>query len=326
MNRAKRIFKLRSWLFSSKVYVFFWCLIIATLFWFLLALNNRYTAEITVPVVYMNMPNGTFLDEKLPKEIVAEISGSGYQLFSYFISPEKANIKLDLRKAGMSPVGANKRAFLTTSTGIDFFNKEHSDILLLRIKPDTIYFNFPDRAFKSVPIHLNALLDFEKQFDLVGNIELNPDSVQISGPKLMLDTIGKIETELLILKNLINKGTYSVNLKPINSNINYIPAMISATVNVEKFTESILEVPVYAEHLLSKDSIQLIPNRVKLKFLVSLSNFSKVKANQFKVSANIDDLKNININKLKLSLTMSPKMVKNVKIEPEYIDFIIRKK
>ncbi len=326
MKRAKRTTKIRTWLFSSKVYVFSWCLIISSLFWFLLALNNRYSTSIRVPVNYINMPNDPFLLEKLPKEIEAEISGTGYQLFSYYLTPEKASIKLDLRKAGMGPLNSKNRAFLPTYSGIDFFNREHIDITLLRLKPDTIFFNFPDRAFKNVPIHLNALFDFEKQFNLIEEISLMPDSVQISGPKASLDSINQVETEMLILKNLMSSGSYSVNLKSLGGELSCVPSMVSVKLNIGKFTECEVEVPVYVNHLLSKDSLQIMPSNVKLRFLVSLSNFSRVNPSLFKVYADADDLKNKKINKLKLNILTSPDFVKNIKIEPEYIDYLILKK
>jgi len=326
MKRAKRTTKIRTWLFSSKVYVFAWCLVISSLFWFLLALNNRYSTVIKVPVTYINMPNDEFLLEKLPKEIEAEISGTGYQLLSYYLSPEKANIKLDLRKAGMGPLNSKKRAFLTTNSGIDFFNREHIDITLLRIKPDTLFFNFPERAFKNVPIHLNALFDFEKQFNLVEEVTLLPDSAQISGPLAALDSINQVETEIIILKNLMSSGSYSVKIKSIGGEVNCAPSLVTLKLNIEKFTEGIVEVPIYVNHLLSKDSMQIMPANVKIKYLVALSNYTKVSASQFKVYADAADLKNKNINKLKLNILTFPDFVKNVKIEPEYIDYIILKK
>jgi hypothetical protein len=326
MKRAKRTIKIRTWLLSSRVYVFAWCLIISSLFWFLLALNNRYSAVIKVPVTYLNMSEDRFLIEKLPKEIEAEISGTGYQLFSYYISPEKAIVKLDLRKAGLGPLNAEKRAFLTTNSGIDFFNREHTDITLLRLKPDTLYFNFPDRAVKKVPIHLNALFDFEKQFSLVENAILIPDSAQISGPKTSLDSINQVETEMIILKNLTTSGIYSVKLKSVGNEINWEPAAISMKLNIEKFTEGIVEVPVYVNHLLSKDSLRIMPSNVKIKFWVALSNYTKVNSSQFKVYADANDLKNKNNSKLKLNVLVSPDYVKNVKVEPEYIDYLILKK
>ncbi len=264
--------------------------------------------------------------EKLPKEVEAEISGTGYQLFSYYLSPEKANVKLDLRKAGMGPLNSKKRAFLTTYSGIDFFNREHIDITLLRLKPDTIFFNFPEKAFKSVPIHLNALFNFEKQYNLVGAAILEPDSVQISGPKSIIDSIYQIETEMLILKRLMNSGSYSINLKSLGDEINYVPSAVAIKLKVEKFTEGSVEVPVYVNHLISKDSIEITPSKVKLTFLVALSNYARVTPAQFRVYADAFDLKDKSNKKLKLKVLLSPEFVKNIKVEPEYIDFLIRKK
>lgn len=326
MKRAKRTIKIRTWLFSSKVYVFTWCLIVSSLFWFLLALNNRYSTVIKVPVTYINMSDDVFLLEKLPQEIEAEISGTGYQLFSYYISPQKANVKLDLRKAGMGPMNSKKRAFLTTNSGLDFFNREHNDITLLRLKPDTIFFNFPERGFKNVPIHLNAMFEFEKQFNFVDEVIMVPDSVKISGSKALLDSINQVETEMIILKNLMISGSYSVKLKPVGGEINCEPSTIALKLTIEKFTEGVVEVPVYVNHLISKDSLQIKPSIVKLTFLVALSNFSKVTSSQFKVYADADDLKNKKNNKLKLNVLLAPDFVKNVKIEPEYIEYIIPKK
>ncbi len=318
---------MRSVLFSRrKIAVFSACLFISGLFWLLLAFNGNYTTLISVPVRYVNMPKDQLLLEKLPTEVQLELSGIGYQLLAYTLQPQKGEITLDGMLMGMSPNKKNGEAFLATHHAIQFFNRQHTDVVALKILPDTIHFTFFKRGFRKVPAHLNRYITFEKQFGFGDSIRLSPDSVSITGPAELIDSILVVETEPLILSNLSRSGEYLVSIKSPSPELAYAPSKISVALSVEKFTESILEIPVQIEHLLSKDSIQIFPERIKIKFTVSLRDYKKASPETFNVAVDAYDLRNNHGGKLRLYLRKYPTFVSNIKLEPEVIDFIIRKK
>lgn len=53
------------------------CVIIATVLWFLNALNKEYTTEITYPIKYTELPKGKLLVSEPPKEMTLAIKAHG---------------------------------------------------------------------------------------------------------------------------------------------------------------------------------------------------------------------------------------------------------
>jgi hypothetical protein len=325
MARSKSSSVLRNTLSRRKVTVFSICLLLASLFWVLLACNDHYSAKISASVSYINMPENRMLIEKLPQTVEMLVNGSGYDLIAYIIRPNLANIIIDGRYIGVTASSETGQAFVTTNSSIDFFNREHFDIKALNILPDTIFFSFFERGIKKVPVHLNRYLTFDRQFSLSDSISINPDSILISGPFATLDSIKRIETEPLVLNGLNKSGDYSVKIKKTSKLITYAPMEVGVHLEVDKFTEAELEVPISVEHITLGDSLEIFPKQVKITYLVSLRNYNKVNPKLFRISVDAFDIRNAKNANLRLNVKQFPPYVQGIRIEPETVEFIIRK-
>ncbi len=325
MARSKSSSVLRTSLSRRKVTVFGFCLMLASLFWVLLACNDHYSTKIRASVSYINMPENRMLIEKLPQTAEMLVNGSGYDLIAYIIRPNLANIIIDGRFIGINASSKTGQAFVTTASSIDFFNREHFDIKALNILPDTIFFSLFERGIKKVPVHLNRYFTFDRQFSLSDSITLNPDSIIISGPFATLDSIKRIETEPLILNGLNKSGDYSVKIKKTSKLINYAAMEVGAHLEVDKFTEAELEVPIFIENLIIGDSVEIFPKQAKITYLVSLRNYNKVDPKLFRISADAFDIRNSKNANLRLNVKQFPPYVQGIRIKPETVEFIIRK-
>jgi hypothetical protein len=325
MARSKSSSVLRTSLSRRKVTVFSICLLLASLFWVLLACNDHYSTKIWASVSYINMPENRMLIEKLPQTAEMLVNGSGYDLIAYIIRPNLANIIIDGRYIGVNASSKTGQAFVTTTSSIDFFNREHFDIKALNILPDTIFFSFFERGIKKVPVHLNRYLTFDRQFSLSDSISINPDSILISGPFATLDSIKRIETEPLILNGLNKSGDYSVKIKKTSKLLTYAPMEVGVHLEVDKFTEAELEVPISIEHITLGDSLEIFPKQVKITYLVSLRNYNKVNPKLFRISVDAFDIRNAKNANLRLNVKQFPPYVQGIRIEPETVEFIIRK-
>ncbi len=311
---------------KEKLLIFIVCLVVSVLFWFLLAFNGFYSTVITVPVEYINMPEERMIIAKLPSKVDVNVSGSGYQLLSYMLQPDQGKILLDGRNIGVKPSVKNRNAFLTTYHGIDFFNRQHLDVKVLNIQPDTIFFSFFNRGIRKVPVIPDASLEFRKHYYLSDSLRLLPDSITISGPADRLDSIFQIKTEKIKLNDVFEDGTYRLKILQPDSMLSYEPLEVDLKINVDKYTEAVFKIPVRIEHLISSDSLDIFPAEVELSCMVALSNFNRLSANSFIVAADAFDLKELKSSQLMLYLREYPTYVKNIKIKPEMVEYIIRKK
>ena len=325
MARSKSSSVLRTSFSRRKVTVFGICLMLASLFWILLAFNDHYSTKISVSVSYINMPENRMLIEKLPQRAEMLVNGSGYDLLPYIIRPQMANVVIDGRFIGVNSNSKTGQAFVTMSSSVDYFNREHIDIKALNIFPDTIFFSFFERGIKKVPVHLNRYLTFDRQFSLSDSIKISPDSIIISGPFATLDSIKRIETEPLILNELNKSGDYTIKIRNINNRITYAPMEVGVHLEVDKYTEAELEVPIFIEHLSIGDSVEIFPKQAKIRYMVSLHNYNKVNPNLFRITADAFDIRNAKNSNIRLNIKQFPRYVQGIRIEPETVEFIIRK-
>ncbi len=70
-----------------------------------------------------------------------------------------------------------------------------AELQLLEIKPDTLHFQFARRASRMVPVRPDLVFALDGQFTTRDGILLEPDSVRVTGPDAILDTLGYISTE-----------------------------------------------------------------------------------------------------------------------------------
>lgn len=327
MARTKSSQVWRSALFNRrKIIVFLLCLAVSSLLWLLLAFNGFYTSRFAVPVKYINMPVDHLLMENLPKEAEIEVSGSGFHLLTYRLRPQLAEIIVDGRNIGILPAGEKNGSFLTTLHAVDYFNRLHGDIKALNIYPDTIFFNFFNRGYNRVPVEVSSFLEFVDQHGLVDSMVIKPDSVTITGPLELTGKITKVETDPLILTNLNKSGSYNLKVKQPHPDMSFEPAEVAVHLEIDRFTEASVEVPVFLEHLIQRDSLSVTPQTIQVVFQVALRNYKKIKSEDFQIVADVNDLKVQKGGRLILKVKKAPAYAKQIRLKPESVETIIRKR
>jgi hypothetical protein len=81
-----------------QVLIMLFCIIIATILWFLRALENRYQTEITHPVQYSNLPDNYVLLEPLPRRLTLEVEGLGFSILKHNWNFSKAPLMVDFKE------------------------------------------------------------------------------------------------------------------------------------------------------------------------------------------------------------------------------------
>ena len=117
------------------------CVTIATVLWFLNALNKEYTTEITYPIKYTELPKGKLLVSEPPKEMTLAIKAHGFALLRYSIStsflPIVLNVSSLLDKKDLLEYTIN-----TSEIKDRISTQLNTDIQLISIKPESITFKF----------------------------------------------------------------------------------------------------------------------------------------------------------------------------------------
>ena len=313
--------------FDRKLLVFLFFLLLSTIFWLLNELSKDSNTTISCPVKYINLPKDKVLVKELPSEFDLTIEAPGYTLLKYKLSTRLLPLIFDLNQYGITILGGTEeqRFFILTSrarTGIS--RQLKSDVQILDISPDSLIFEFGDIVRKTVPVVHNLSIEYAKQFMQAGEITANPDSIVISGPDRIIDTIHQVFTRFEILKEVNEPLTKEYVLDAIN-NVSFSERKVNINIPVEEFTEAVLDVPIEKIHVPDTLVLKTFPGSIKLTCMVSLSNYERLTSHQFRAIVDFDGIEQNLSNKLKVSIEKSPDFVRSIKFHPINVEFIIEK-
>jgi len=302
-------------------------LIISSTFWILNALSKEYVTVLNYPVKYTNFPGNKVMIGELPSSLQLKVKGYGFTLLQYKMIPVLKPIIFNVKSFALNKLYDDNHSdfyILTSYAEHQIENQIKYDITILKIQPDTLYFNLADVVSKKVPVKSKIKISFEQQYMLSESINIFPDSITITGPESVLDTTFYIYTKNYNFRNLNNTIRKNVGLEK-NDNLKYSDKRVVIELLVEKYTESQIKVPINIRNL--PDSLELIifPENVSINFKVVLSRFNNINESQFDASVNFDDVEFSLSNKLKVKLQEYPKDILSIDYSPKNIEYILKK-
>ncbi|WP_066628830.1 CdaR family protein [Labilibacter marinus] len=295
--------------------------------WFLNALRKEYTTTISYPVKYENFPKDYILLGEPQDKIDLKIKSLGYSILPYYwgkiLNPEQLNVSSFRRIKQGNKYGA---FVLTRDISKDFSSKLSNGIELLEIFPDTLFVSLEKKERKRVAVKFEADLFFEQQYYQSGNVSLKPDSVEISGPASLVDSVTFVSAKFELEEALRDSLVRNVSIKGIDK-LEITPSRVVVDIPVEPFTQKNLRIPV--DHLNIPDSLSLksFPGVINITFTVAASRYSRINAQDFSaiIDYNQRDTKGLP-DRLKVRLLQRPSGIKNVTYSPLFVDCLFEKK
>ena len=98
-------------------------------------------------------------------------------------------LKTMLIKEDYSLFGINQMSFRIV---MQYFG---SQVRLINVSPDKLYFKYDTNLVKKVPVILKADINFKPGYDMFNKYKLEPDSINVIGPKVLVSKIKNVETE-----------------------------------------------------------------------------------------------------------------------------------
>lgn len=298
---------------------FFFFLIFSTLIWFLVQFSKSYTKVLTVPLQFENYPKDKIVEKK-DENLELRIQESGFRLAWFkFFGPK---VKVDLSSL------PSDGSYLTYSL------REHRGLLRKKLPMNFDNVSFLDQEIripyqqkevKTVAVKPHVNLNYAPGYASEGNLIISPDSVKISGPSKMLDTISELYTKTVNLKNIKKNVDGKIGIdNSKHREITLFQNKVNYQIKVEKFTEGEVEVPIEITNVPKDAEISIFPEKLKVTFKVSLENYDKIDSVDFKI---VCDFKNVpeNQNFFIPIIAQQPKIVRNVSLSPRKVQFVIKK-
>ena len=266
-------------------------LLISVCIWFLNALSKNYTSVIEYTLTYTDFPAGQVLVGDSSEDLDLRVNANGYSILRYKTFRKRGPISYNVANNTLSrPEEDTTRAFILTRyiTG-QISQQLPPDLQLLEIKPDTLHFQFARKITRMVEILPDFKYQLDKQFTIKDRIILEPDSVEVTGPDLLLDTLRYVYTESSDLGDLSKDFSDKVRLRRI-SDLDFNRSRTNCLIELERFTEVQLSIPIEVLNLPDSIALQTFPSRVKLTCNVGLSKYDRVDGSLIKAVVDYSEI------------------------------------
>jgi hypothetical protein len=304
--------------------IFIICLFVATLFWLLIKLSDVYTVNYSFRINYDNAPPSLRLTQVIDTTIDVSLTGRGFAILKMNIFNDMDNLDLDLYDFSID----HKEGVLYSidtkelvSKIAELANIAENNVALSRT---VLTFQMETTGEKIVEVFPNYNISFSKQYDLYNSVKTNPDVVKVFGPQSILDTLSGIFTKRLVLVDISTDQKIEVDLNNPNPELlTFDDNIVTMDFEVEKFTESELVVPINLSNL--DYSINTFPSQVKVYYRVAQKDFNEVRPHQFNIFPIVDNMDILHAHKLPLKVSKHPDFVRNLRVVPSEVEFLIIK-
>lgn len=311
-NRKYKATKLRSIIFF---------LLLALVFWALTKFSKESTAAIQAKLDFTNIPTSVSISEENLNYLNFDVTANGFQFLSYKLN--EPTIQIDVSKyytEGDSVVVlSNSELNTEVSAQID------KNTRLYNVSIDELAIRLDHIISKKVPVIFNAQLNFKEGFRSTSAATIEPDSVLVSGPSEALGSIMGIHSEAFSQDNVSETIETTVNLvHPEPSDLKIQTREIRVKVPVEEFTQKQVLVPVEVVNVPADVTLKLLPDKVNVRFEVSVSRFNAISANDFQMVCDYAE-KTLAESFMIPKLVQQPDGIHHLELDTKKIEYLIFK-
>jgi hypothetical protein len=291
----------------------------AAIIWVLSAWNKTYTSVITCPIELDYEKENTILVKPPPDHVEANVTGVGWDLLKQSISFNREPLLITLD----NPVETKQM----TGYAIQPLLSQHLGSLNLNFMvTDSLTFNIQPKVSKTMILKVEeASIDLENLFEIIGPIQLIPDTARLTGPKTMLDTL----RDTLYLKPPFDRIDEDVNqeiaVNPFNKNlISANPPEVLIQFDVSRMINFRQSFSVEPVNFPNDSTIMIKPGQVVLNFRIQEEFIDIFPESDFVIAADFTEL-NKQDSTIKIELVELPFYVEDVTMDTTAVKVVYSK-
>lgn len=307
----------------KKTLTFLLFLFLALGFWLLQTLQQPFEIRIPVLVNYKNVPHEIVLDSGIPRKIFIKVSDKGTSLLQYTFGQKKnEEIEIDLQN-----IDLKKSRYVVTRENLEQLIRKSllSTTSLLEFHPDLLTVSYSGLQKKELPVKLIGQLSPSSGYMLIDTPVFAPRKVYAYGSQDELKSLNEIYTDTVDVKDIRGEWKKQVRLQ-LPDGVELSHNAVELKVTSREFTEKTIEVPVICKNIPENYMARFFPQTVTLTVYLLLSDYEKVDPLLFEVTADYQEMLQSKDYKVLVSLSRRPDWVRNYKISPEKIEFLIEQK
>ena len=239
------------------------CAFCSAALWITREMGKTYEERLTIPITYNNVPNSLVLVSEFPDNLMVSVEATGWGILTHYVFGVD-EITLDISKIVNSNYShiSTKDPMVLSELGVQ--------LKVLDVYPTEIHFSFEKVNFKKVPVKTSLALSFAQQYELEGDVLVEPDTIVVFGSKQTIDTIQYVCANQLEKKKLRESFSENVALVPMK-NVEYSNDVVTISGQVEKFTEQTISIPIKLMNVPNGKVVDLMTEKVSITFLIGMS-------------------------------------------------------
>ena len=294
-------------------------LALSTAAWFLVKLSENYATQATFRLQFTEVPAEKWVssDEQSAK-MSLNIDGFHTLRYKMMREPDRL-VTLPLNEVSYRLENGNTYSFSSQDVAekvAALLDINPSDITMNDAK---VYFTMDALKSKVVPVVFRSEIKTQRQYGLYGIPTIDPASVTIYGPEEVIDTVWAVRTQKVSKNGVSDDFSESVRLDMLDGKIQSNTKEVRVTVEVEKYTEKDIEVPIQATDSLK---LRFFPETMSVKCLVAMRDYASITPESFKVSVDKQQLKAMQP-LLDVSLASWPPTVQILGTSPDKVEYLI---
>ena len=322
LSQIKGYFKIEKLRNDKQAIVFLVCLLIASTLWLLNALSKDYTSIVSYPVKFINPPKNQFLANNPPTELDLKVEAHGFTLLRHKLSLSFSPIVLNLTNItrNLEPESGIYRVY-SSSLIRRISDQVSNEISISEIQPESFEIVLDSLKTKMVPVKIDIVTEFKPEFNFKSPISAIPNKVKITGPSAGLDTINSIRTKVKTFTKIDADIIKEVDLlEP--AGITVTPKKVELKIEVEKFTEKELNIPIRVLNQPENVNVKLFPSELKVLFTVGLSEFEHITSADFLASVDYNSIET-GSEYLNVTIDKKPPLNQLIRFSPEKVEFLV---
>lgn len=292
--------------------------LIAVILWFVANVEFDVEKSVDVKVKYSDLDPELIITNKPPEEINLRLRGPRSLLSSISNSNIVINLDLEDIKSGVSKFDIQE----------DQINLPR-EVDIMAISPAEVTLNVDEKMTKTVRVEPNISMP-DKGFRVVDQPAVNPGKVKITGPRIIVSDLEKLETNPISIAGEKSRFSIQVPLQSPSSLINIIgQELVRVTVNIEEINleKEFKDLDIGIKNM-NTENYSLSDNpRADLVFDGPYSLINELRSNDILVYVDGNELKSTKSGTYKLKVRVdypNSDTIKLVSKSPEFINVIIK--
>ena len=304
---------------KHSAFTFLIFLALSTAAWFLVKLSEDYVTQTTFRVLMEEVPSDKWISSD-EQSVKMSLNIDGFHTLRYkMIREPNRFVTIPLNEVPYRLENGNTYSFSSQYVAEKVAERlgiTASDITMNDAK---VYFTMDALKSKVVPVVLQSNITTARQYDIYGIPMLDPSSVTIFGPQEVMDSIKLVRTELLSRDNVNQSFSTTLPLDLLDGQIHSNTKEVKVEVQVEKYTEMDVEVPIKVADSLK---VRFFPETMSVKCLVAMRDYASITPESFTVSVDKEQLKAMQP-LLDVRLATWPPTVQILNTRPDKVEYLI---